>query len=511
MKKNIILSFVLITIFSLSVNAQNLKILSIHSIETNSITDEFPSDLNGNKCALVELNLINDAVVFEGNVIGAPTHKDGVYRVFLTPNSKYLNIKYPGENPLLVKFSDYDIKNLPSLSGIMIEMKEPESDMKAQLDSGMQSTSDEAEELYEKGGKFMMQNDYVNAFEYFTKAHEMGYAKATFQLGFIYSDPYYAVRNNRLARSLVDVPESPVERDLQKAYAYYLESAEAGYVTAQYMVGECLEKGNGVKMDKEEALKWYEKAASQGHLQAQEKLGENIQQHKIGDVVTSYGLSVNEFILGSVDCDVSDLSAISDGRKDTHDQYCALVKVLLPFEQVTFSGNIIGEPIFKTNEYWVYIPQGTEELRIDYPDFKSLNVNFKEAGIDKVIGKNTYNIHISFPVDLIKDDGTLTAEDFYKIGMGYMERRDNQFIRWMIKASDANHPMAKYQLGGCYLYGNGVETDVEKGMSLLESASEQGVAEASYYIGQYYELIGKNKKKAQFWYDKAAEQGYETR
>lgn len=505
------LFIIIAVLFPTVVAAQNnIKILNVEMVESVQTADGIPSDLNGNKCAIVELNLANDAVAFEGNIVGAPTHNNGVYRVFLTPNSKYLNIKYPGENPILVKFSDYNIMNLPSLSIIVIEMVEPKSDMAAQLDSGMQEISDEADELYEKGGKFMMQNDYIRAFEYFIKAHDLGHPKAAYQLGFIYSDPYYAVRNNKLARNLVDVPDSPVERDLQKSFEYYLESAEAGYVTAQYAVGECLENGNGIKKNKDEAFKWYEKAASQGHLQAQAKLGESVQKNRMLGVVTSYGTSENEFILNSIDCDVSDLSAISNGRMDSNGQYCALVKVLMPFDNVTFRGNTIGEPVFKTNEYWVYVPQGTQDLSIEYPEFKSLNVNFKKAGIDKVIGKNTYSLHISFPIDLLKDDGTLTADDFYKIGMGYMERRDNQYIRWMSKASDANHPLAKYQLGSCYLYGNGVDKDVDKGIKLLESASEQGIAEASYYLGQYYELLGRNKKKAQYWYDKAAEQGHEA-
>ena len=53
----------------------------------------------------------------------------------------------------------------------------------------------------------------------------------------------------------------------------YKEKAEQGDKEAQYQVGRCYEKGEGVPVDKEKAVEWYKKAAEQGHAEAQFYLG----------------------------------------------------------------------------------------------------------------------------------------------------------------------------------------------------------------------------------------------
>lgn len=506
MKKILLLALILAV--ASTVRAQQLKITDV-SASAAPAGVEFPTDLNGNKCALVEIALQSDNVVFEGNVVGTPAHQGGVYRIYLTPNSRNLNIKYPGGEPILMKFSDYGVTKLPSGSLLTIVAEEPSGNLVEELDNGMEEVSDEAEQLYEKGAGLMMANDYVNAYTYFLQAYEKGHPKAAYQLGFIYSDPYHTLRKMKgLGVGGVTIPDSPVKRDMTKAYEYYREGAEAGYVLAQFAVGECLEKGNGVKKNKDEARIWYEKAAAQGHLQAQDKIGGNVKKERTLGIVTSYGSSDNEFIPSSLSCDASDLSAVTGGRKDKNGQYCALVKVMLPFEGVTFGGDTIGMAEFRTNEYWVYFPQGTKGMEIYYKDFKPLKFNFKTLDVASLVGKNSYVLRLSFPIDLLQEGVELSAEEYYNIGIGYMERRDNQHVRWMSKAAELDHPQALFQLGTCYLYGNGVKKDKVKGVAMLEKAANLGLGESAHQLGFYYEMIERSKKKAQPWYDKAAELGY---
>lgn len=501
--KKLILTIVALMTFIAS-SAQNLKVLNVSLSDTNGGV-EFPADLNGNKCGMVVLNLANDNVTFEGNVIGTPTHADGSYQVFLAPNSRYLNIKYPGENPVMVRFSDFDIKNLPSERILKIEMKEPEGSILAQLNSNTESVSEEAEKYYQAGVELISANNYVKAFEYLTKAYELKHPKAAYQLGLIYSDPYHAARMMKLVNTFAHIPKLPVKRDLAKAFAYYKESADSGYVAAQFAVGKCYENGNGVKKNKEEAQRWYEMAAEEGHLEAKEKLGADVKKQRIMFAVMGYGTSKNEFLPTGMKCDASDLSAISNGRLDENGQYCALIKVLMPFDSVSFKGQIVGEPLFKTNEYWVYVPQGAKELTIEYPDFTPLQVKFRGLDVDRIIGKNTYILTISFPIDLLKADDALSAEVCYNIGMGFKDRRDNQYIRWMTKAAELNYIKAKCALGMGYLYGMGVKRDANKAKPYLEAASSEGSAEASYYLGAYYELKH-NYIKAQKYFKLAKEQ-----
>jgi TPR repeat protein len=45
----------------------------------------------------------------------------------------------------------------------------------------------------------------------------------------------------------------------------YMADAKSGNAEAQYQLGHCYEKGNGVKQDLAEAAIWYRKAAKQGN------------------------------------------------------------------------------------------------------------------------------------------------------------------------------------------------------------------------------------------------------
>ena len=56
------------------------------------------------------------------------------------------------------------------------------------------------------------------------------------------------------------------------AVFWFRKSAELGNAFAQYMMGNCLEKGEGIPQDLDEAMLWYEKAAAQGHEGAMKKI-----------------------------------------------------------------------------------------------------------------------------------------------------------------------------------------------------------------------------------------------
>jgi len=53
----------------------------------------------------------------------------------------------------------------------------------------------------------------------------------------------------------------------------FMEAAEQGDAAAQYALGECYYRGDGVDLSFEEAEKWYRKSAEQGCAPAQFKLG----------------------------------------------------------------------------------------------------------------------------------------------------------------------------------------------------------------------------------------------
>jgi len=86
------------------------------------------------------------------------------------------------------------------------------------------------------------------------KAAEQGNAKAQFQLAQIY---------HRGGRSIKNL------KDIDKALAYYHQSAEGGYPNAYMLLAMIYQKGDGVPQDDVAAAKWFRKFAETGNASGQ--------------------------------------------------------------------------------------------------------------------------------------------------------------------------------------------------------------------------------------------------
>ncbi len=85
-------------------DAQEIKIKSF-SMQMEPMTVPMQrKDNNGNICALVKVIIPTSRVVFEGSLIGKCDFKTSEYWCYLAPGSKFLKVKYPGCNPLMVRF-----------------------------------------------------------------------------------------------------------------------------------------------------------------------------------------------------------------------------------------------------------------------------------------------------------------------------------------------------------------------------------------------------------------------
>ena len=103
-------------------------------------------------------------------------------------------------------------------------------------------------------------------------------------------------------------------------------------------------------------------------------------------------LTVESFKLAS-----NDLTAQSQPRKDLNNLNCALVKVGIALDGVKFDGSIMGEPIQKLGEYWVYMPKGVSMLQVLHKNYTPLMVNFYDYGVGKVESGMTYILTLSKP------------------------------------------------------------------------------------------------------------------
>ena len=101
---------------------------------------------------------------------------------------------------------------------------------------------------------------------------------------------------------------------------------------------------------------------------------------------------------------------VSMQRRDHNNEICALVKVELPVSGVLFEGNIVGEPLFKASEYWVYMTPGTKMLKIKVPGYYPVMAYFSELGLGRLEAKTIYYLTLK---------GTAAASDKPDIETNY--------------------------------------------------------------------------------------------
>ena len=63
-------------------------------------------DLHGEKCAVVKVRVIADAVAFKGNLIGEPVENPGEYWVYLTGGTKQVQILSRSFLPFMYNFDE---------------------------------------------------------------------------------------------------------------------------------------------------------------------------------------------------------------------------------------------------------------------------------------------------------------------------------------------------------------------------------------------------------------------
>ena len=97
--------------------------------------------------------------------------------------------------------------------------------------------------------KAQQEAKYKNAIEKFLQAATMGLAEASHYLGICHFKGW------------------GTEKNTDKAIEYYKTSAEQGYDSSQFSLGQIYESKNI-----DEAKKWYQLAADQGHEKAKHRL-----------------------------------------------------------------------------------------------------------------------------------------------------------------------------------------------------------------------------------------------
>ena len=82
------------------------------------------------------------------------------------------------------------------------------------------------------------------------------------------------VASSRMPIEAVTCLVSEFKLKKEEAIQWYRLGAEKGFAEAQYALGNCYFKGDGVNQNYAEAVKWYQSAAKQGNAKAQNKTGD---------------------------------------------------------------------------------------------------------------------------------------------------------------------------------------------------------------------------------------------
>ncbi len=115
---------VLLTLLqSASIYAQELTVTDFQETINPMIVNMQRRDFNNEICAIVMVEIPLQGVTFHGNTIGDQPFKTNEYWVYLTPGTKFLQIKCPGHYPLKVDFRNYGINGLNSKTIYTMRLK----------------------------------------------------------------------------------------------------------------------------------------------------------------------------------------------------------------------------------------------------------------------------------------------------------------------------------------------------------------------------------------------------
>ena len=113
-------------------------------------------------------------------------------------------------------------------------------------------------------------------------------------------------------------------------------------------------------------------------------------------VVCAQELTVKSFKLAE-----NDISAQTLSRKDLNDRNCALVKVQFVGTISEVEGNVVKPLVKHGNETWVYMPQGSRQLKLLTQNYLPVMVTFADYGVEKLESNRTYVLVMTKPMNSV--------------------------------------------------------------------------------------------------------------
>lgn len=139
-----------------------------------------------------------------------------------------------------------------------------------------------------------------------------------------------------------------------------------------------------------------------------------------GNTLLSQNIKIDKFYT-----DPFDISASTNTRKDLNGRNCALLKIQFVGNITEIEGNVIGKPIIKSNETWVYLSSGTQFVKINAQKHTPILIQFNSYNIRQVESNRTYILILEsdLPADVLLSSGIQYAT--------MMSEKDDLFPSWI--------------------------------------------------------------------------------
>ena len=265
-----------------------------------------------------------------------------------------------------------------------------------------------------------------------------------------------------------------------EAWSLYLESAEYGNAESQYYVGKAYQSGDKIPQDIHKAEYWYQKAAMQNHTDA------------CWELVFLYNPE------NGIQKDLEKYFQIMKYLADTGDLYACYTTGKNYLNGVGTEQNY-GRAAYY---YKIAADKGDTEAQFYLGTLYDRGLGVPEDPIMAMKYFQSAGTHVSNAQNWI-------GYHFYE-GRGIPQDYEKAAFHYQI-AADLGNICGLYNLGFCYLRGEGVEQDTEKGLKLLFQSANSNRPDSHYakcLLGKLYqegEYVPKDPEKALAFYKSAAD------
>ena len=338
------------------------------------------------------------------------------------------------------------------------------------------------------------------------------------------------------------------KNDLEKALEHFHKSAQYGNIKSQYILAKCYMMGRGVQTNFELAAKYFQQAAMNGHIDSQHELGTLYLRLKkpMEAIHWFYKAAAQNFdnsikmLLNMIDDENIELSlsVLEMFKNLATDQNSSIHNIAIHI--------LTDIAVHENRDIRKAAKKILLELKVELPFLAQIRMGLDDDALDTFIktrdcAKEELEASMSTTVDSpllpveeenicdqlqtsrlsianlspcvepseqekLIDLDSLTS--IHASGMSYLEEKNYaKAIEQFHKSAQYGFTTSQYELGVCYMFGEGIPKSMSEAMKWFQKAAIKGHALAQHNLGALY-LKLKNPLKAIEWFHKAAAQKY---